>query len=166
MAKIYDNPISRELSSKIILKSLQEDNLCFFLAETDTDYVKSENTQEAFSDVSSVGYVESINPGDIKLVSPVADGSHPNWRVGTNFKPGYYSNSNIGRMTTKNSQPYWVIKSNSGPDLIALVVGFSGVNNNKAEMDGMGSPQHPLGSESVSGSIETSKDGIDYCRYK
>ena len=163
MAKIYDNSITRELSTKIILDSLQKEELCFFLGETDTNYVKSENTQQSRSDVSSLGYVESIQPGEIKLVSPVPDGSHSNWRTGTNFKPGYYSNSNLGSLTSKNAQPYWIVKSNSGPDLIALVVGFSGVKNNKSEIDGMGSPQYTLGAESVSGSVETNSDGIDYC---
>lgn len=163
MSKIYDNSITRDITSKIILQSLQKEQLCFFLAETDENYVTTENTQQSKSDVSSIGYVESINPGDIKLVSPVPAGSHPNWRVGTNFRPGYYSSSNLGRLTTKNSQPYWVIKSNSGPDLIALVVGFSGVQNNKAKIEGMSSPQHELGVEAVDGSIQTNSDGIDYC---
>lgn len=105
MSKIYDNSITRDITSRLILRSLQEEQLCFFLAETDENYITSENTQQSKSDVSSIGYVESINPGDIKLVSPVPSGSHANWRVGTDFKPGYYSDSNLGRLTSKNSQP-------------------------------------------------------------
>ena len=158
----YDNPLTAELRSNAVAEFLKNEGLCLFLANTDEDVVRNENSIEAFNDVSSIACAFKITPKDVRIAIPTAKGEKNRWETGRDFVPGIYTDKSASRLANQG-QPYWAVSSKSGPDMLALIVGASGVKNRIDLISSMGKPEYNLGLEKVNGDVATSKDGWEYC---
>jgi len=155
---VTNNPFSTSELAESLYNNLLGKDLIFFLGQTENT---EENTINSYSDVSNIGYGESIRANDIWKVLEVPGYSRWQTGKGTSARIGQYTSGTYGKNVDVNNQYFFVGKSLSGPDMLYFVTGFPGIKNRR---DLMGSivPHNLLGQERSDGRIATNNDGISY----